>query len=349
MNTLRAGVIGLAITYSKGFARQLRQIPGVELVAAADLGRDDAYVQRCLGMSKAQYADDYGVRLYEDPAAMIQSEELEVVAVAPETGENGHVAAVAGGAGARAIFVAKPFAHTLAAADEALAAAARAGAVIGVASPARQNGHLLAAKAAIDAGRIGDLLTVRAWAQHNAWPPDRLSRDHWTGRPDENEEAGSSDTSVSFYVTDAALWLFDGLAPERLTGDYANLATPYSPYPDNGTASVRFAGGRLASLQMYFSMRWKAPGFGFELVGSQGTITGQTPTPGAVCYTAAGAEALVPIEPVPEIEAFVTAYRAGQPPPLPGAAARRALELCMAWRRSSRTGGRPVALPLAAP
>lgn len=248
---LRAGVIGLAITYAKGFARGLRDTPGVTLVAAADLGRDDAYVQRCLGMSKAAYAAEYGVRLYDDPAEMIRREGLEVVAVAPETGENGRQAAVAAAAGARAIFVAKPFAHTLAAADEALGAAAWAGAAIGVASPARQNADLRAAQAQVAAGRLGDLLTVRAAAQHNAWKPDRLAREHWTGRPEENEEAGSSDLSVSFYVADAALWLFGDRAAARIAGEYANLATPYSPYPDNGVASVpvrRGAAGVAADL-----------------------------------------------------------------------------------------------------
>ena len=343
---MRAGLIGLAITYSRSFARGLRAVPGVELVAAADLGRDDTYVQRCLGVSKAQFAAEYGVRLYDDPAEMIRREALEVVAVAPETGENGRLAAVAAAAGARAIFVAKPFAHTLAAADAALAAAASNGAVLGAASPARQNPWLVAAKHAVDAGRVGELLTARVWAQHSAWPPARLAPAHWTGRPDENEEAGSSDLSVSFYVTDAALWLFHGRAPERLAGEYANLATPYSPYPDNGLASVRFDGGKLASLQMYFSMHWRAPGFGFELVGSEGTITGQTPQPGAALYRAAGTESLVSASPDSELTAFVEAYRRGLAPPLSGADARRALELCLAWRQSSRQGGRPVHLPL---
>ena len=69
---MRVGIMGLASRHwPAAFARCARQIKGVELCAAADLGRTSAELQATLGMDAAAFAERFGVRPYHAPEEMI--------------------------------------------------------------------------------------------------------------------------------------------------------------------------------------------------------------------------------------------------------------------------------------
>ncbi len=69
---MRVGMVGLAALYwpmTIGKGLQGRQ--GVEFPAAATLGADEATIRGSLGISAAEYASRFKVRIYEQSVEMI--------------------------------------------------------------------------------------------------------------------------------------------------------------------------------------------------------------------------------------------------------------------------------------
>src|SRR5688500_12705820 len=69
---LRVGVLGLVSSYSLLIPEVLRTLPGVQLVGAAHMGRDDRYMAASLALPwlkrfpkvQAEYAAHFGVPVY---------------------------------------------------------------------------------------------------------------------------------------------------------------------------------------------------------------------------------------------------------------------------------------------
>src|SRR5689334_17593268 len=105
---MRLGILGLSSRYwPTAFAGCAREIRGVELCAAADLGRSDDEIQATPGMSAAALAERFEVRLYHDPVGMIAGGRLDAVFVSAGSTNQADLAEVAGRAGVH-FYVAKP-------------------------------------------------------------------------------------------------------------------------------------------------------------------------------------------------------------------------------------------------
>ena len=80
--SVKTGIVGLQSVFWPGaFANCLKAIPEAELVACADLGYSPELVRASLGRTPEEYADQYSIKLYHDPAEMIESEGLQAVCI----------------------------------------------------------------------------------------------------------------------------------------------------------------------------------------------------------------------------------------------------------------------------
>ena len=132
-------------------AECLQAVEGVRLDALCDV--DPARLE----VRRGQYGVD---ALYTDFREMLRERRPAIVAVATRTPEKGEIIREACAHGARALYVEKPLANSVAAAAEALAAASEAGAVLGYGVNRRHHATYRRARALLRDGIIGDVLDV---------------------------------------------------------------------------------------------------------------------------------------------------------------------------------------------
>lgn len=170
MTRIRCGLIGLSWITSDPVkpslaggrspqpgthASALARIPEAEVVAVCDL----------LPEAAANFLREWGavwpgLRDYQDPAAMIAAEELDVLAVCTPDDRHADLVIAAAERGIPAVMCEKPLATSLADADRMVAAVARAGTLVSVDHTRRWDPFYARAKELIDAGRIGEVRTV---------------------------------------------------------------------------------------------------------------------------------------------------------------------------------------------
>ena len=128
-------------------------VPGVEVVAVADPVAG--------GLEKAR-ARLGRVQGYGDYREMLGKVKPDIVAVAPRwVDRHAEMVIAATEAGARGIYLEKPFSRTLAEADAMIAACGKAGTKLAVAHRMRTHPVLLVVKKLISEGLIGDVLEMR--------------------------------------------------------------------------------------------------------------------------------------------------------------------------------------------
>lgn len=88
----KLGVVGLASWYSNAFIGYTNMLRWVKVVAAADLGYDDDYIKKCIGLSKDEYRKCFRVKLYESPSEMIREEGLDGVFICTENSKHAEYA-----------------------------------------------------------------------------------------------------------------------------------------------------------------------------------------------------------------------------------------------------------------
>jgi len=145
---LNAGVIGVG-NMGRHHARNYYEIPGITLVAVAD---SDPKVVKGI-------ADKFKVRAYTDYHQMLEKEKLDIVSIAVPTGLHRKVALDCIAKGIH-ILIEKPIAATVAEAKEIVAKARKKGFKFTVGHIERFNPAVLKLKEMIEAGRLGDIVTI---------------------------------------------------------------------------------------------------------------------------------------------------------------------------------------------
>ena len=145
---LNAGVIGVG-NMGRHHARNYYEIPGITLVAVAD---SDPKVVKGI-------ADKFKVRAYTDYHQMLEKEKLDIVSIAVPTGLHRKVALDCIAKGIH-ILIEKPIAATVAEAKEIVAKARKKGIKFTVGHIERFNPAVLKLKEMIEAGRLGDIVTI---------------------------------------------------------------------------------------------------------------------------------------------------------------------------------------------
>jgi predicted dehydrogenase len=263
---MRAGMVGLAGLYWPiALGRALHEHPGVQFVAAATLGVDEAAIQAMLGLTPADYAARFGLRLYADAEEMIAAERLDTVALVTRHSEHAGWAERLAARGVN-LFIPKTFATTQADAERMVAAQRRYGVTIAVGPSARYLPPMLAVKQALDADRIGKPFAMRLCHHHGTI--DVFHAQDWYRDPAE----GGPELSLGWYGIDLVLHLM-GEPISAVCAQYGNFTSPASPFMDCGRMELRLASGGLAAFDMYFCNRVPYPSWQLEMVGPGGVIS----------------------------------------------------------------------------
>jgi predicted dehydrogenase len=239
-----------------------QDVPGTRLVAVADEAEE--------GLARAVARNglgDAGPRAaFRDWRRMLAEVRPDIVAVCPRDVDcHAEMALAAVEAGARGIFLEKPFVRTLAEADAVIAACTRAGTKLAVAFVTRFAPAYAAVREVVEDGRIGRLLELR-------------------GRGKEDRRGGGEDLWVlGCHVLDmmadlggAPQWCQAVVTQEgRPITEADAVAGPEGIGPIAGDAVAATFGLADGPLGQFASVReagLKQPPFGLTLVGSSGAI-----------------------------------------------------------------------------
>ena len=136
-------------------ASALARIPGVTLAAVCDL----------MPEATSRFVDQWGatwpdLQVYNDAYKMLDSEQIDILGICTPDDKHADLVIAAAERGIPAIMCEKPLATTLADADRMIAAIEKAGTVVAVEHTRRWDPFYGRVKELIDAGRIGEVLTV---------------------------------------------------------------------------------------------------------------------------------------------------------------------------------------------
>lgn len=339
----------------------LASLPESHFVAVCDRASDRAEA----------FARQYNVAAYDDVAAMVQAEQVDVVIICTPHPLHAEPARAALLAGAH-VLVEKPLAANLADCDAILGAAHSAGRQLGVVSQRRFYRPVQRLKAAIDAGKIGQ--PILGTVVMHSWRDEAYYQsDPWRGRWD--TEGGGVLVNQAPHQLDLLQWLMGPI--ESLYGHWANLNHPYIEVEDTAVAVIRFRSGALGNIIVSNSQK---PGmYGkVHIHGSNGASVGVQTEGGAMfiagmssiqeppfndLWTVPGEEHLLETWRAEDAayyadmdiaahtlaqqdQEFLQAILAGRSPLVTGEEGRRIVEVFTAIYRSQASGA-PVFWPLA--
>lgn len=234
-----------------------KKLPGVQVVGVSD--PDEAGRAKPLALYP-------GVEGFADYRAMFAKVKPDIVAVCPRfLGEHHAMTMAAIEAGARGIYMEKPFMPTLAQADEIIAAAARRNVKIAVAHRARYNPELAAIDKVIKDGAIGRILEIRARGKEDARGG---AEDLWV--------LGSHILNLVAYFGGQPRactgLLFQGDRPAT-RDDVREGAEDIGPIAGNGVrACFEMERGFPAYFDSVQGAGEKTAGFGFQIIGTKGLV-----------------------------------------------------------------------------
>jgi len=315
------GVIGLGRMGRVYALHTARQIDGAVLIAAAD---PDPVVRTQLA------AQLPGVQMLADYRDLLALPQVEGVIIASPTSTHRDVAIHAARAG-KAIFCEKPIALTLAATDEVIAAAEQTGVLFQVGFMRRFDRGYVEAKRKIDAGVIGDPVTIRSVGRD----PHRTSLEF--ANP---AVSGGLIVDMAIHDFDCIRWLM-GDDVQRVYAESAALVYPELlgvGDVDTALITVRCRRGGLGNIEV---SRTAAYGYDVrcEVIGPKGTIEigYLRETPITVLTREGVTHDVVPHFPqrfgpayTAQIEHFVDCLLHDRPPAVAPADARAALQACLA-------------------
>lgn len=336
-SSVGVGILGSGFM-GRTWSEVLRVVEGAHLTAVAG------------GSRAAALAADHGVRelsiegLIADPAT-----QLVIVATPPHVHADQAVAIARAG---KHVLIEKPLANNLREADRIRAAFAESGTALGVVSQHRFRLAPVAAKRAIDEGRIGEVRMIRVIgptagydAPNDDWKADPKIQTVWA--------------DWAAHACDITRW-FAGSDVTVAFGQSASYQP--EPPPEQSTFAIyRFANGVMADIWLTYEI--PEPGLGsalqFLIVGSKGMI--RLDSYGEVELGAEGAWQTIfrqpsfnpsdPYNPVrlrayaDQLEDLLAAIRDGRPAESNGETGRKTVEMVEAAELAIRSGD-AIHLPL---
>ena len=350
----RVGIVGISGYYAFAFAEALWGNHGVDFVAASswppeeERGVSIGQIPPRGGASRRTSLEDYGrhfgVRMYDDPVTMIGEESLDGVCVCGNTVDHGDKVEAMAPTGVH-MFFHKPMCETVEESDRILEIVRKHGIKTGACNPARYDDAIRQAKALIDAGDLGEVMSVRAYLSHSGTLKSRVPA---------GVEMRGPEVHLGFYTADLTQWFMDWAEVESAFAHLAKL-NPHDAQPqDSAKGLIKFKDGRIGSMDLYCSPQWSGPLWEIEAMGTAGFVrTSQSASQGTL-FTKDGVHGFQHDHQhakrvhFSELDAWVTAVKDGVDCELSAELAARGIELCLAWKQSSDEN-RPVTLPLARP
>lgn len=337
---LKVGMAGLTSLYWPiAIAQSLAKAKGAKLVAAATLRSPEKAVLEHLGMTPRAYADRFALTLYRDAEEMVPREKLDAVVLCVAHSRHADWAERLARLGVD-IYVTKTFATTLSDAARIVQAGRVHGVNIACGPSDRYQPAILAAKAAISRGLIGEPFALRLAHHHGTI--EGFHKNDWYRRRRE----GGPELSLAWYVIDMAMHL-TGSRVQRVFALYRNYTTASSPFMDCGKMVLSMGTGAMVSCDMYFCNRFPYPSWEMEIVGPRGAVVVHAdPASGgktvAALHSAKGVKSLpLPNRPPDREVAWVEGFRKGVPAVVPAEEALEITRISLAARDSARSG-KPV-------
>ena len=334
---MRIGIAGLNGAYwPMSIAKGLNGKPGVQFLAAATLGESAAAVKESLGLSPAEYAARYQLKLYDQAEDMVTSEKLDTVAIVSRHSEHAKWVERLAKLGVN-IYIPKTFTTTLEDAERIMLAEQQSGVKIAVGPSARFLPPMVAVQHALDDDLIGRPFSVRICHHHGTI--DGFHQHDWYRDPKE----GGPELSLGWYGIDLVLQFMGGQV-KTIFARYGNYTTPDSPYMDCGRIVMEMKSGGGASFDMYFCNRFKYPSWQMEIVGPKGVISlhraeGNS-SKTVVSLDGASGYSILPVpQETPHWEMFwVDEFMTGRAPSVSAEYAKLVTQLTLAARDSAHTG-----------
>ncbi|HEX6737090.1 MAG TPA: Gfo/Idh/MocA family oxidoreductase [Vicinamibacteria bacterium] len=331
---MKIGMLSFAHVHSPAYAQILRELPDAELVAIAD---DD----RARGEAAAR---EYGAHYYDDFGALLARGDVAAVVVCAPNVQHRALTVAAAEAG-KHVLCEKPLATTRADGEAMIAACRRAGVQLMTAFPMRFSPPVIAMRAMVRDGAIGEVLAVNG-TNHGSLPPGWLTDPALAG--------GGAVMDHTVHVAD----LLRCILQREFTSVYAEIDTllhPGLPVDDCATLLLELEGGVFASLDPSWSRPRTFPTWGdvtLEVVGARGVLWLDAFAQRVEVYSDVVARTRwggdIGAQPAWEgyagsgdpdmIRAFVAAVREGGAVPVTGEDGLRAAEVALAAYESARTG-----------
>jgi myo-inositol 2-dehydrogenase/D-chiro-inositol 1-dehydrogenase len=333
LNKVRVGIIGAGRIGRLHAENLVRRVPGVEVVAIADVRREAA--ERCaqaLCIPKA----------YDDPEPIFADPKIQAVLICSSTDTHAEFIERAARAG-KHIFCEKPIALDLEAINRALAATERAGVVLQVGFNRRFDPNFAEARRLVTEGRIGRPHLLRITSRDPEPPPidyvkvsggiflDMTIHDFDMARFLMGEEV------VEVYATGSVL-------VDKQIGEAGDV--------DTAVVTLRFESGALGVID---NSRRAVYGYDqrVEVFGERGMIRVENPKPHTALLSSIDGDHAPPLlhffveryveSYVRELSAFILAIQEGKVPLVTGLDGKIAVVMGYAAKRSLAEG-RPVRL-----
>jgi predicted dehydrogenase len=212
------------------------------------------------------FAAKFGCRAAESLEALVSDPAIRAVTIATPSGAHAEVAVPFLEAG-KAVLCEKPLEVSLAAVDRILAAAERGGGTLAGVFQMRLQRAARTVKAAVEAGRFGRLTSCSAYIKW--WRSDEYyTSSSWKGGY--KFDGGGALINQGIHAVDLLQWIA-GL-PEEVSAFAAKLSHTMIEAEDTVAAVLRYAHGGLGVIEAATSA-WPGDDLRIEIVGDRGSAT----------------------------------------------------------------------------
>ena len=254
-------------------AAAVAQTPELSLVVVADVRATTAQT----------VADQHGGEATTDWQSAVTRLDVDLVIVSTPPNLHAKMALAAIGAG-KHVLCEKPLAATLDDAERICDAADAAGILLKTGFNHRYFPSMAFAKRLIDSGKLGDVISVHAYAGH---PGGQEFGHDWVHEG--TVTGGGSLVDNGIHILDLTRFFLGDAEVQTATGYTANLVWPFQTAEDNGYALFRADTGAIVQLHASWT-DWRGYRFWVETVGTKGYVRasyppmlaqwGTTPKPG---------------------------------------------------------------------
>lgn len=249
---VRVGLVGLGRMGWRMHAGTIAKLPEqYRLVAACDL----------LTQRREEAAEAFDCQTYAQYDQLIADADVELVVVAVPSHLHAGVA-IAAMEGGKDVLVEKPFATSLAQADQMIAAAKRTGRTLTSSQNRRYDSDFLKIKEVIESGKLGRILEIKNVSHgfQRRWDWQTLQ-----------EFGGGTLNNIGTHFVDQVLLLLGDVEPEVVC---QVVKTPFSfgDAEDHVKIILRVPGGPLADIEMTSVCAY--PEAHWLIMGTQGTLVG---------------------------------------------------------------------------
>ncbi|MBK7203278.1 Gfo/Idh/MocA family oxidoreductase [Candidatus Amarolinea dominans] len=331
---MRIGLLNLAHHHVISYIANLRALPGVELIGAADA--DQARCQHV--------AQTYGMTAFPSYDALLAARPDGVIVCAENTRHRALVEMAA--AAGVAVLCEKPLATTLEDGRAMIDACRRAGVSLMTAFPMRFSAPLLELKALLDRGGLGQVVACNGTNQ------GQMPQQHAAWFVDPALSGGGALMDHIVHLADVLRWLLQSEVVEVYAQTNRIMHAASVTVETGGLVMLTFANGVFASIDCSWSKPLNYPtwgGLALEMIGTRGVVSADAFRQNLDIYNQRrgdhtwrfwGADADQAL-----LAEFIHALRTQRAPAVSGEDGYRALQITLAAYTSAQHG-QPVRLPL---